>query len=183
MSCHGHYIRPHLPFRYGRVHTCILSRSDDIATMTTMIGDPAVLSTTPVYNPPPVTRAPQGQLMTPSPQGQQMTPAPHQGQQMTSTGQAAVSLPSGEDLLSRVRSDQVAINGDKCMFALSLGHFAAMSKHRGRVLIHVRDYVIDALSGKMYATKRGVAMKVDESENLKSIDAIDAAITILLQEK
>ena len=124
--------------------------------MTTMIGDPTVSNTTPVYNPPPVTRAPQGQPVTPSPQGQQMIPAPHQGQQTTSTGQAPVSSGSGGDLLSRVsvRSDQVAINGDKCMFTLSPGHFAAVSKHRGRVLIHVRDYIIDALSGKIYATKR-----------------------------
>ena len=70
------------------------------------------------------------------------------------------------------------------MFTLSPGQFAAVSKYRGRVLIHVRDYVIDALSGKMYATKRGVAMKVDEWENLKSnMYAIDAAISVLLQEK
>ena len=113
-------------------------------------------STTPVYNPPPVTRAPQGQPVTTSPQGQQMTPAPYHGPQTTSTGQAAVLSISGGDLLSRVsvRSDQVAINGDKCMFTLSPGHFTAMSKYRGRVLINVRDYIIDALSGKMYATKR-----------------------------
>ena len=62
-----------------------------------------------------------------------------------------------------VTSDQVAINGDKCMFTLSPGRFTAVSKYRGKVLIHVRDYVIDALSGKMYATKRGVAKKVDKS--------------------
>ena len=164
----------HLPLGRRRVHTSVLSRSDD---MTTMIGDPTVSSTTPVYNPPPV---------TPSPQGQQMTPAPHQGQQTTPTSQAAASLGSGGDLLSRVSvtSDQVAINGDKCMFTLSPGRFAAVSKYRGRVLIHVRDYVIDALSGKMYATKRSVAMKVDEWENLKSnMYAIDAAISVILQEK
>ena len=117
-----------------------------------MIGDLTVSSTTPVYNPPPVTRAPQGQPVTPSPQGQQMTPIPYHGQQMTSTGQAAVL--SRGDLLSRVsvRSDQVAINGNKCMFTLSPGHFAAMSKYRGKVLINVRDYIIDAVSGKMYDT-------------------------------
>ena len=89
-------------------------------------------------------------------------------------------------MLSRVSvtSDQVAITGDKCMFTLSPGRFAAVSKYRGRVLIHVRDYVIYALSGKMYATKRGVAMKVDEWENLMSnMYAIDAAISTLLQEK
>ena len=86
--------------------------------MTTLVGDPTVSSTTPaavpVYNPPPMTRVPQGQLMTPSPQGQ-MTPAPHQGQQ-TSTVQAAISSGSGGDLLSRVsvRSDQV-VTGDKCL--------------------------------------------------------------------
>ena len=93
---------------------------------------------------------------------------------------------SYRDLLSHVsvRSDQVTINGDKCMFTLSPGHFAAMSKYRGRVLINVRDYIIDALSGKMYATKRGVATKVDEWENLKSnMYAIDAAISVILQEK
>ena len=143
-------------------------------------------STTQVYNPPPVTRAPQGQPVIPSPQGQQITLAPHQGQQMTSTGQVAASLGSGGDLLSRVNvtSDQVAINGDKCMFTLSPGRFAAVSKYRRRVLIHVRDYIIDALSGKMYATKRGVAMKVDEWENLKSnMYAIDASISVHLQEK
>ena len=157
-----------------------------MTTMTSsMIGDPTVSSTTPVYNPPPVTRAPQGQPVTPAPhQGQPMTSAPHQGQQMTPTGQAGAS--SGGDLLSHVSvtTDQVAINGDKCMFTLSPGRFAAMSKYRGRVLIHVRDYVIDALSGKMYATKRGVAMKVDEWENLKSnMYAIDAAISMHLREK
>ena len=82
------------------------------------------------------------------------------------------------------RSDQVAMNEDKCMFTLSPGRFAAVSKYRGRVLIHLRDYVIDALSGKMYATKRVVAIKVDEWENLKSnMYAIDAAISVLLQEK
>ena len=82
-----------------------------------------------------------------------------------------------------VRSDQVVI-GDKCMFTLSPGRFAAVSKYRGRVLIHVRDYVIDALSGKMFATKRGVAMKVDVWENLKlNMYAIDTAISVLLQEK
>ena len=111
---------------------------------------------------------------------------PHQGQQTTPTGQPAASSGSGGDLLSRVSvtSDQVAMNGHKCMFTLSPGRFAAVSKYRGRVLIHVRDYVIDALSGKMYATKRGVAMKVDEWENLKSnIYAIDAAISVLLHEK
>ena len=114
-------------------------------------------STTPVYNPPPVTRAPQGQPVTPSPQGQQMMPVPYHGQQTTSTGQAAVLSISRGDLLSRVsvRSDQVAINGDKCMFTLSPGHFAAMSKYRGKVLTNVRDYIIDALSDKMYDTKRG----------------------------
>ena len=70
------------------------------------------------------------------------------------------------------------------MFTLSPGHFEAVSKYRGRVLIHVRDYVIDAISGKMYATKRGVAMRLDEWENLKSnMYAIDAAISVLLQEK
>ena len=142
-------------------------------------------STTPVYNPPPVTRAPQGQPVTPAPhQGQQMTP--HQGHPMTPSGQPAASSSGGGDLLSRVSvtSDQVAINGDKSMFTLSPGRFAAVSKYRGRVLIHVRDYVIDALSGKMYATKRGVAMKVDEWENLKSnMYAIDAAISMHLQEK
>ena len=53
------------------------------------------------------------------------------------------------------------------MFTLSPGHFAAVSKYRGRVLIDMRDYIIDALSGKMYATKRGVAMEVHEWENLK----------------
>ena len=124
--------------------------------------------------------------MTPSPQGQQMTPAPHQGQQMTSTSQAVVPTGSGGDLLSRVsvRSDQVAINGDKCMFTLSPVCFAAVSKYSGRVLIHVRDYVINALSGKIYATKRDVAMKVDQWENLKlNMYAIDAAISVLLQEK
>ena len=142
-------------------------------------------TTPPVYNPPPVTRAPQGHPVTPAPhQGQQMTP--HQGQQTTPTGQAAASSSGGGDLLSRVSvtSDEVAINGDKCMFTLSPGRFAAVSKYRGRVLIHVRDYVIDALSGKMYATKRGVAMKVDEWENLKSnMYAIDAAISVHLREK
>ena len=46
----------------------------------------------------------------------------------------------------------------------------------------MRNYVIDALSGKMYATKRGVAMKVDEWENLKSnMYAIDADISVHLQ--
>ena len=81
--------------------------------MTTMIGGPTVSSTTPVYNPSPVTRDPQGHPVTHSPQGQPWTSAPHQGQQMTSTGQAAVSSGSGGDLLSRiiVRSDQVAIMG------------------------------------------------------------------------
>ena len=174
-----------MPLGRRRVHTSILeSRSNDIARMTsTMIGDPTVLSTIPVYNPPPVTRAPQGQPVIPAPhQGQPMTP--HQGQQMTPTGQAGAS--SGGDMLSRVSvtSGQVAINWDKCMFTLSPGRFAAVSKYRGRVLIHVRDYVIDALSGKMYATKRGVAMKVDEWENLKlNMYAIDAAISVHLQEK
>ena len=48
----------------------------------------------------------------------------------------------------------------------------------------MRDYVIDALSDKIYATNRGVAMKVDERENLKSnMYSIDAAISVLLQEK
>ena len=100
------------------MHTSVLSRSNDIATMTTMIGDLTVSSTTPVYNPPPVTHAPQGQPVTPSPQGQQVTPVPYHGQQTTSTSQAAVLLISRGDLLScvSVRSDQVAINGDKCMF-------------------------------------------------------------------
>ena len=43
---------------------------------------------------------------------------------------------------------------------------------------------VQALSRKMYATKRGVAMKVDEWENLKlNMYAIDAAISVLLQEK
>ena len=105
---------------------------------------------------------------------------------MTPLSQPEASLGSGGDLLScvSVRSDQVAINGDKCMFTLSPGRFAAMSKYRRRFLIHVRDYVIDALSGKMYATKRGVAMKVDEWENLKlNMYAIDAAISMHLQEK
>ena len=92
--------------------------------MTTMIGDPTVSSTTPVYTPPPVTRAPyQGPPVTPAPhQGQLMTPAPHQGQQTTPTGQAGASSGRG-DLLSRVSvtSDQVAINRDKCMFTLSPG--------------------------------------------------------------
>ena len=162
-----------------------------MTTMTsTMIGDPTVSSTTPlVYNPPPVTCAPQGHPVTPAPhQGQQMTP--HQGHQTTPTGQAGASSSSlgsgGVDLLSRVSvtSDQVVINGDKCMLTLSPGRFAAVSTYRGRVLIHVRDYVIDALSGKMYATKRGVAMKVDEWENLKSnMYAIDAAISVHLREK
>ena len=80
-------------------------------------------STTPVYNPPAVPRAFQGQPVTPSPQGQQMTPAPLLGQQMTSTSQAAVVSGSGGDLLTSlsVRSDQVAIIGDKCMFILSPG--------------------------------------------------------------
>ena len=140
----------------------------------------------PVYNPPPVTRAPQGQPVSPSSQGQQMTPAPLQGQQMSPTSQPAVSSGSGGDMLSRVsvRSEQVAIIGDKCMFTLSPGHFAAVPKYRGRVLIHGRDYIIDAQSGKMFATKRGVAMKVDEWENLKSkMYAIDEAISVLLQEK
>ena len=46
------------------------------------------------------------------------------------------------------------------------------------------NYVIDALFGKIYATKRSVAMKVDEWENLKlNMYAIDAAINIFLQEK
>ena len=86
-------------------------------------------------------------------------------------------------LLSRVsvRSDQVAINGDKCMFTLSPGHFAAVSKYRGGILINVRDYIIDALSGKMYATKRGVATKVDGK--ISNMYAIDAAISVLLEEK
>ena len=56
-----------------------------------MIGDPTVYSTTPVYNPPPVTLAPQGQPVIPSPQGQPMTPTPHQGQQMPPTDQPASS--------------------------------------------------------------------------------------------
>ena len=59
-----------------------------------------------------------------------------------------------------------------------------MSKYRESFLIHVRDYVIDALSGKRFVTKRGVALKVYEWENLKSnMYAIDAAISVLLQEK
>ena len=90
-----------------------------------------------------------------------------------------------EDILSHisVRSDQVAIV-DRRMFTLSPGRFAAVSKCRGRVLKHVRDYIIDALSVKMFATKRGGAMKVDEWANLKlNMYAIDAAISILLQEK
>ena len=97
--------------------------------MTTMIGDPTVSSTTPVYNSPPVTRAPQDQQMTPSSQGQQMTPAPHQAQHPTATSQPTVSSGSGGDLLGRVsvRPDQVAI-GDKCMLTLSPGCFAAVSK-------------------------------------------------------
>ena len=70
------------------------------------------------------------------------------------------------------------------MFTLSPGRFAAVSKYRGRILIHVRDYVINALSGKIYPTKRDVAMKVEKWENLKlNMDAIDAAIRVLLQEK
>ena len=104
-----------------------------MTTMTsTMIGDPTVSSTTPpVYNPPPVTHAPQGHPVTPAPhQGQQMTP--HQGQQTTPTGQAAASSSGGGDLLSHVSvtSDQVAINGDKCMFTLSPGRFAAVSNQK-----------------------------------------------------
>ena len=165
------------------MHTSVMSRSDD---MTTMIGDLTVSSTTSVYNPPPVTRAPQGQPVTPSPQGHQITPAPHQGQQLTPTSQPAASSGSGGEMLSHVsvRSDQLAINGDKSMFTLSPGHFAAVSKYRGRVPIHVRDYIIDALSDQMYATKRGVAMKVYEWENLQSnMYAIDEAISVLLQEK
>ena len=74
---------PHLPLGRQRVHTSVLTRSDDFATMTTMIGGPTVSSTTPaavpMYKPPPVTHAPQGQPVTPSSQGQQMTPAPLQG--------------------------------------------------------------------------------------------------------
>ena len=43
---------------------------------------------------------------------------------------------------------------------------------------------MNALSGKVYATKRGVAIKVDEWENLKlNMCALAAAISILLQEK
>ena len=74
--------------------------------MTSMIGDPTVSSTTPVCNPPPVTRAPQGQTVTPSLQGQQMTSAGSSG--------------SGGDMLCHVsvRSDQVAI-GNNCMPTLS----------------------------------------------------------------
>ena len=69
-----------------------------MTTMTSMIGDPTVSSTTPLYNPPPVTCDPQGQPVTPSPQGQPMTPAPHQGQETTPTGQPAASSGSGGDL-------------------------------------------------------------------------------------
>ena len=40
------------------------------------------------------------------------------------------------------------------------------------------------LSGKIYATKRGIAMKVDEWEYLKSnMYAIGAAISVFLQKK
>ena len=42
------------------------------------------------------------------------------------------------------------------MHALNPGRYAAVTKYRGKVLIHVRNYVIDALF-----------MKVDEWENLK----------------
>ena len=89
--------------------------------MTTMIGDPTVTSTTPadvpVYNPPPVTCAPQGHPLTPSPQGQQMTPGPLQGQQTTPTGQPAVSSGSGGDMLSRVtvRSELQLMRINACL--------------------------------------------------------------------
>ena len=70
-----------------------------------------------------------------------MTPAP-QGQQMTPTSKPA-SSGSGGDIMSclSVTSDQVVI-GNKCMFTLSHGHFSAVSMYSGRVLIHVRDYII-----------------------------------------
>ena len=145
-SCQGHSFATRT-LKSEHLH---LTRSEeDIAAMTTLIRDPTVSGTTlahvPVYNPPPATCDPRGQQTTP-------------------TSQSAPSG-SGENLLSHVsvRSDQVAV-GDKCMFTLSPGHFAAVYKYRGRVLIHVKDYSIDALSDKMFATKRGVAMKVDEWE-------------------
>ena len=79
-SSHGQLIC-HLDVK--ECNTSVLTRSDDFATMTTMIGGPTVSSTipaaVPMYKPPPVTHAPQGQPVTPSPQGQQMTPAPLQG--------------------------------------------------------------------------------------------------------
>ena len=56
-----------------------------------------------------------------------------------------------------------------------------MIKCKAKVLIHVKDYLTNALSGKMFATKRGVAMKVYAWENLKlNMYAIDAAISVLL---
>ena len=142
-SCQGHYISScaaaptsFATWTLKSAHLCLTRSEEDIAAMTTMIGDPTVSSTTPtavpVYNPTPVTRAPQGQQMSPAPQGQRMTPAPHQAQETTPTSQPAVSSGSGGDILGResVRSDQLEI-GDKCRFTLSPGHFAAVSKYRG----------------------------------------------------
>ena len=56
------------------------------------------------------------------------------------------------------------------MHALNPGRHAAVTKYRGKVLIHVGNYIIDALF-----------MKVDEWENL-NLYAIDTAKIVLLQE-
>ena len=87
-------------------------------------------------------------------------------------------------IMNNVSHGKTDHSGDKYVYALSPGRYAAVSLYRGKVLIHVRDYVIDIISGKMYATKRGIAMKVNKWEKLKeNMYQIDAAVTAILQQQ
>ena len=47
--------------------------------------------------------------------------------------------------------------GDKFMARIGDGRYVTVSLYRGSVLVHLRDYIKDEKSGKMYATKKGIA--------------------------
>lgn len=128
----------------------------------------------PVYNPPPVRYSSSMQAAV----GDQT--AKNNTGVMTGVYDPMISGIQGND----PRPGQIASVSVKRNFnfrnMVQIGHnrYAVVSVYRGTLLVHVREYMTDANTGRQFATKKGIGLKVNEWQALKrSIAQIDAAIS------
>ena len=140
------------------------------------------------------------QPMNFEPVQQQQIPQQHPGRAEGHRPQRPQSMPglvhaeTMPDLLSNHSMDpkpgqvpNVSVpKGSKPMLMVGIGggRYVVVSQYRGVTLIHIREYVTDAVSGKQYATKKGIGLKVNQWEVVKKvIRQVDQAVSLYEKKK